>query len=201
MQNISSLNVVDLLLDAVCIVEPDSRIVFVSAAFARTFGYRPDEVIGRRMLDMVHPEDLGTTQQQAQHIMNGHLQLQFENRYIRKDGGIVHIRWTARWLEDRQVRLAVAHDITERKHTETMQAALYAISEAAHAAQGLQTLFDRIRAILGRLLPVRNVSVALYDVDSDSLRLAYQARESGSPGRTAWPLQDDARYAHVLQRC
>ena len=201
MQNISSLNVVDLLLDAVCIVEPDSRIVFVSAAFERIFGYRPDEVIGRRMLDMVHPDDLGTTQQQAQHIMNGHLQLQFENRYIRKDGSIAHIRWTARWLEDRQVRLAVAHDITERKHTETMQAALYAISEAAHAAQGLQTLFDRIRAILGRLLPVRNVSVALYDADSDSLRLAYQARESGPASRAAWPLQDDARYAHVLQRC
>ncbi|MCW0448056.1 hypothetical protein NB706_000890 [Xanthomonas sacchari] len=32
------LNIVDLLLDAVCIVEPDSTIVFVSPAFERIFG-------------------------------------------------------------------------------------------------------------------------------------------------------------------
>ncbi|MGP1691038.1 MAG: PAS domain S-box protein, partial [Giesbergeria sp.] len=49
MQHISSLNIVDLLLDAVCIVQPDSRIVFVSPAFERIFGYRPEEVVGRRM--------------------------------------------------------------------------------------------------------------------------------------------------------
>ncbi len=57
MHRISSLNVVDLLLDAVCIVEPDSTIVFVSPAFERIFGYTPQEVVGRRMLDLVHPDD------------------------------------------------------------------------------------------------------------------------------------------------
>ncbi|WP_353617384.1 PAS domain-containing protein [Paracidovorax avenae] len=41
MQRISSLNIVDLLLDAVCIVEPDSTIIFVSPAFERIFGYAP----------------------------------------------------------------------------------------------------------------------------------------------------------------
>ena len=54
-------NVVDLLLDAVCIVKADSSIVYVSPAFERIFGYAPEEVIGRRMLDMVHPEDLAAT--------------------------------------------------------------------------------------------------------------------------------------------
>ena len=39
MQSISSLNLVDLLLDAVCIVRGDSSIVFVSSAFERIFGY------------------------------------------------------------------------------------------------------------------------------------------------------------------
>ena len=135
MHNISSQKVIDLLLDAVCIVQADSRIVFVSAAFERIFGYTPQEVVGRRMLDMLHPDDLPATQGQVASVMAGDLQLQFENRYVRKDGPIAHILWTARWLPDRQVRLAVAHDITERKRHESLQAALYAISEAAHAAQ------------------------------------------------------------------
>ena len=55
MQDISSLNVVDLLLDAVCMVRADSELVFASAAFERIFGYRPSEALGKRMLDLVHP--------------------------------------------------------------------------------------------------------------------------------------------------
>lgn len=169
MQSIPSENVVDLLLDAVCVVHVDSTIEFVSPAFERIFGYAPEEVIGKRMFDLVHPEDLAVTQSQAQRVMDGHLQLQFENRYVRKDGSIAHVRWTARWLPDKQRRLAVAHDITERKFTESKQAVIYAISEAAHTTHNLQALFQHIHQIIGRLLPATNFAVALYDACSDSL--------------------------------
>lgn len=90
MHSISSEKVVDLLLDAVCIVDSDSRVLFVSPAFERIFGYRPDEAMGLRMLDLVHPEDRGITERQARSIMAGELQLHFENRYVRKDGRIAH---------------------------------------------------------------------------------------------------------------
>ena len=42
-QSISSQDMVDLLLAAVCIVNADSRIVFVSPSFERIFGYTPQE--------------------------------------------------------------------------------------------------------------------------------------------------------------
>ncbi|MCW0369912.1 sensor domain-containing protein [Xanthomonas sacchari] len=177
MQRISPLNIVDLLLDAVCIVEPDSTIVFVSPAFERIFGYTPQEVTGKRMLDMVHPDDLPATRAQADSITEGALQLHFENRYIRKDGRIAHIRWTARWVADYSMRLAVAHDITERKSTEALQAALYGISEAAHTEQTLESLCSRIHQIIGELLPATNFSVALYDASSQTLRFPYHADE------------------------
>ncbi len=77
MQSISSLNLANLLLDAVCIVQMDSTIVFVSAAFERIFGYTPEEVIGKRMLDMVHPDDQAATQRQARSVTEGQLQLHF----------------------------------------------------------------------------------------------------------------------------
>ncbi|WP_305807074.1 PAS domain-containing protein, partial [Stenotrophomonas sp. YIM B06876] len=106
MRTIAYQNVIDLLLDAVCIVDADSRIVFVSAAFERIFGYTPNEAVGLRMLDLVHPQDLARTRQQAQDIMAGALQLNFENRYVRKDGRIAHIRWTARCVHEDQLRVA-----------------------------------------------------------------------------------------------
>lgn len=62
MHSISSLNVIDLLLDAVCMVQAGSRIVFVSPAFERIFGYAPAEVVGRRMLGLVPLDDRAITQ-------------------------------------------------------------------------------------------------------------------------------------------
>ena len=197
MQDISSLKLVDLLLDAVCIVQADSRIVFVSAAFERIFGYAPQEVVGRRMLDMLHPEDLAATQGQVASIMAGDLQLQFENRYLRKDGRIAHILWTARWLADQQVRLAVAHDITERKRHESLQAALYAISEAAHAAQDLDALFADIHAIIGRLMVATHFSVVLRDAGTADLRYAYHANERVAAA--SGPLCSDSRCTQVVR--
>ncbi|MET0777729.1 MAG: diguanylate cyclase [Pseudomonas mandelii] len=164
---------IDLLLDAVCAVDKQGRFVFVSAACERIFGYTPDELIGQPMIDMVHPADRQRTLDAAREIMGGDPKLNFENRYLRKDGGVVHILWSARWSEVDQLRIAVARDITERKQAESRQAALYAISEAAHAAEDLLALFKRIHLIIGEWLPALNFSVALYDEHCAQLNFPY----------------------------
>jgi diguanylate cyclase (GGDEF)-like protein/PAS domain S-box-containing protein len=164
---------IDLLLDAVCAVDKQGRFVFVSAACERIFGYTPDELIGQPMIDLVHPADRQRTLDAAREIMGGDPKLNFENRYLRKDGGVVHILWSARWSEVDQLRIAVARDITERKQAESRQAALYAISEAAHAAEDLLALFKRIHLIIGEWLPALNFSVALYDEHCAQLNFPY----------------------------
>jgi len=164
---------IDLLLDAVCAVDKQGRFVFVSAACERIFGYSADEMIGEAMIDMVHPGDRQRTLDAAREIMGGEPKLNFENRYLRKDGSVVHILWSARWSEDDQLRIAVARDITERKQAESRQAALYAISEAAHAAEDLLALFKRIHMIIGEWLPALNFSVALYDEHCAQLNFPY----------------------------
>jgi diguanylate cyclase (GGDEF)-like protein/PAS domain S-box-containing protein len=164
---------IDLLLDAVCAVDKQGRFVFVSAACERIFGYSAEEMIGKAMIDMVHPGDRQRTLDAAREIMGGEPKLNFENRYLRKDGRVVHILWSARWSEDDQLRIAVARDITERKQAESRQAALYAISEAAHAAEDLLALFKRIHMIIGEWLPALNFSVALYDERCAQLNFPY----------------------------
>lgn len=171
----------DLLLDAVCAVDPQGRFVFVSAACERIFGYTPQEMIGRVMIDMVHPDDRARTQIAAAEIMAGQAVTHFENRYVRKDGRIVHIMWSARWSETDQLRIAVARDITERKHVESMQAALYAISEAAHATKDLLALLREVHQIIGELLPADDFLVALYDEKSGELSFPYQADGDHQP--------------------
>jgi diguanylate cyclase (GGDEF)-like protein/PAS domain S-box-containing protein len=171
----------DLLLDAICVVDAEGRYVYVSAAYERIFGYTPEEVLGRPMIELVHPDDRERTVQAAREIMSGQPKPSFQNRYIRKDGKVVHIMWSARWSETDRLRIAIGHDITELKRAESVQAALLAISEAAHTAKDLLALFQRIHQIIGELLPARNFYVALYDDRSNELSFPYFVDEYDQP--------------------
>ena len=170
-------NVMDLLLDAICVVDADGRYLFVSAAFERVFGYAPEEVIGHPMIELVYPPDRERTLAATAEIMSGQPKPHFENRYVRKDGQIVHIMWSARGSEADQARVEVARDITELKRADVLQSALYDISEAANTTGDLQALFRRIHGIVGTLLPANNLFVALYDEKKDELSFPYYVDE------------------------
>ncbi|HJV02762.1 MAG TPA: diguanylate cyclase [Burkholderiaceae bacterium] len=172
-------NFADLLMDAVCMVDAAGRFVFASAACERIFGYTAEEMRGRQMIDMVAPEDRERTLAAARAIMDGQPNLHFENRYVRKDGSLVDLLWSARWSEQYQLRVAVARDISAAKRAAATQSALYAISEAAHATDDLPQLFQHIHAIVGGLLPAACLAVALHDECSDQLRFAYHADRQG----------------------
>lgn len=105
----------DLILDAIFAVDSHGTCVSVTGACERIFGYTPAEMVGKQMLDFVHPEDRERTLQSIDRVMAGYLQRYFENRYIRKDGQAVYISWSATWSEDHQLRIGVARDITQRK--------------------------------------------------------------------------------------
>src|SRR4051794_30782270 len=146
-------NVMDLLLDAICVVDREGRYLFVSAAFERIFGYAPEEVIGRPMIELVHPADRERTLQVAARINAGESMPYFENRYLRKDGKVAYIMWSARWSEIDQARIAVGRDVTELKRAQFVQVALFDISEAANKAEDVLALCRRAHQIIGSLLP------------------------------------------------
>jgi diguanylate cyclase (GGDEF)-like protein/PAS domain S-box-containing protein len=190
---------VDQLLDAICVVDAEGRFVYVSAGFERIFGYKPEEVIGRSMIEMVFPDDREMTLQAANEIMSDRQpQPHFENRYLRKDGQIVHIMWSARWLSAERLRIAVARDITKRKYNEAIQAALYAISEAAHTEDEIPLLFQRIHHIIGALLPAKNFSIALYDKEKGEMSFPYHVDEH-APSPSPHQLGYATLCAHVIR--
>lgn len=196
--NVPLSHVMDLLLDAICMVDTDGRFVFVSAAFERIFGYTASEVIGQPMIELVYPDDRERTLQAAAEIMAGQPKPNFQNRHVRKDGQIVHIMWSAHWSNDYGVQISVARDITELKHAESMQAALYAISEATHSAEDLPTLFRQIHQIIGKLLPARNFFVALHDKKRNELSFPYFVDEYDEPPAPR-PLDSSTLSAEVIR--
>jgi diguanylate cyclase (GGDEF)-like protein/PAS domain S-box-containing protein len=166
-------DLMDLLMDVVCIVDTDGRFVYLSAASDHVFGYSAAEMLGKPMLELIHPDDCERTEAMARKISEGQPMKGFENRCIRKDGSIAHVRWSARWSEADQVRIAVAHDITGRKHEESVQKALYQISEAAHTADDLAGLYRIVHGIIAGLLPAENFFIALFDEKKDEVTFPY----------------------------
>lgn len=141
-------DVMDLMLDAVCVVDKAGTFVFVSAAFEDIFGYSPEEVIGKPMIDHVYPEDGIKTLKVVESLMEGKKQPRFENRWVRKDGKIIDILWSARWSEDHQFRIAIAHDITERKLME-QQLHYIAGHDPLTELPNRALLFGRLQTSLG----------------------------------------------------
>lgn len=156
----------DLLVDTLCVVDRHGHFLYVSPSAEQIFGYTQAEMMGRQMLELIHPDDRQRTLNTVDKIVAGEPQPHFENRYIRKDGSTAYIMWSARWSEADQCRVAVARDVTRRKQAEAIQQALFAIAEASLNTKDLHTLFAQIHRIIGDLLPADNFSVALRDKNS-----------------------------------
>jgi diguanylate cyclase (GGDEF)-like protein/PAS domain S-box-containing protein len=151
----------DLLPDAVCVVDIEGKVLFASAGFGRIFGYTPEEVVGQTIFRFVHPDDRAATLQQAARVMGGDVQRHFRNRYIHKSGHSVDIQWSATWLPEYGVRIGVAHEVTELRRAERelehrathdpltglpnrhrlQQELRYALEHAARTGNGLAVLY------------------------------------------------------------
>ncbi len=110
--------IMDSSLDVICAVDANGNFIKVSAASEAVWGYRPEELIGKPLINLVHHEDNEETYKTADHVMAGNNVNHFENRYIHKDGSLVPIEWSARWDEKDQIRYGIARDVTAKKRLE-----------------------------------------------------------------------------------
>ncbi|NMG66113.1 diguanylate cyclase [Azoarcus indigens] len=185
-------NFIDLLLDAVFVVDEQGRVAFVSAACERILGYTPQELLGQSLLDLILPEDRARTVAEMARVSSGEARIGFENRYRHRDGRTVHLTWSARWVEGERLRIGVARDVTELKRAEALQAAVYAVSEAAQNASGLDGLLPELHRIVAALVPVAAMAVATCDEAGGALDFVY---------RQGWQAGEGAGFPVGREHC
>ncbi|MDQ0703126.1 diguanylate cyclase (GGDEF)-like protein/PAS domain S-box-containing protein [Pseudomonas sp. W3I7] len=149
---------IHLMLDTVFVVDSDNLIVFVSDACEALLGYRADELTGTPITDYMHPEDLARTRASIVRVMNGRPHVDFRNRYLRKDGSVVHILWAAFWSEEVGARIGVARDVT-------------ALTQAEEELRFLAH-HDPLTALTNRSLFNDGLASALQTARRDNTRLA-----------------------------
>ncbi len=110
--------ILDSSLDVICAVDEKGRFLQVSAACESIWGYKAEELIGQVQMDYVYRDDLESTRKMSASVKGGVNITNFENRFIRKDGSLVTIVWSARWDPEDKIRYAVARDATDKKRSE-----------------------------------------------------------------------------------
>ena len=173
----------------------DGYFVDLNPMWTRVLGYSLDELRSQPFIEFVHPDDVEPTIAVAATLFTGVELVTFENRYRHKDGRVVHIMWSARWSEADGLRIGVARDVTRQKRAEAIQIATYAVSEAAHQATDLDSLFEWIHTIIAGRVALAGLAVAIRDPHSGALDFPYQRGERG-----AAPILDDARARTLCAR-
>ena len=119
----------------------DGNLLSANAAFCQLVGYPEDELKGRGLLDITHPDDVATSQLAMRRMLDGEAPgFRFEKRYIHKDGQEVWVDESQRLVRDADRNPGyfqnVVVDIRDRKRNEVQQAARFAVTRALATSPG-----------------------------------------------------------------
>jgi PAS domain S-box-containing protein len=134
----------DISLEMLCIAGHDGYFRQLNPAWQRALGWTPAELMARPYLEFVHPDDRSVTATEGQRLQLGGGSVDFENRYLAKDGSYRWVSWRSSISPDGSLIYAVARDIQERKRVEQMKNDF--VSVVSHE---LRTPLTSIRGSLG----------------------------------------------------
>jgi PAS domain S-box-containing protein len=106
----------DVSLDLLCIANTDGYFLRLNPAWERTLGYSHEELMAKRFLDFIHPDDIDRTREAISTLSSQQKVFSFENRYRCKDGTYRWLQWSS--APAGKLIYAAAREVTERRQTE-----------------------------------------------------------------------------------
>ncbi len=108
----------DLSTDILTIADLDGKFLSVSPAWERITGWPSEEAGERSFLELLHPDDLAATEQKVAMLKQGLPIADFENRYLRADGGYCILSWRAVPVVKEGLIYSIARDVTQERARE-----------------------------------------------------------------------------------
>ena len=166
---------IDRSVDLVSILDLDGTYRYVNPAHATVYGRRPDELVGTKAFDFLHPDDVrDLVPMLAEAIRTGMPAATVEYRLRHKDGSWHAFEGVAlNLVDDPDVAgiLITGRDITERKRVEERTALLLAFSQDIRGTYDLDALLDRVQQRTARVLPCDGVVTCYWEPNEEVFRV------------------------------
>ncbi len=101
--------------DLMVIADPVGCFKKINPAGLATLGYSEEELLSKSFIDFIHPDDRQSTLDEMANQMKTSRSMNFENRYLCKDGSTKILSWRANYVAVEGITYATARDITESK--------------------------------------------------------------------------------------
>lgn len=196
----------------IVLARPSGELVAANPGFCAIVGYEPEELRQLRLRDLAHPDDRNLDSDQLARLrLNEHAPT-VEQRYIRKDGGVVWVRLTRSLVRgpggETPFELTLVQHISDYKHAaelarqaagrnERLQALSAALSRAltpeAVASVVIQIGLDALGATAGTVMQIDPDGATLSVLAVSGLDEAVRQRWAKFPLALATPLSDAAR--------
>src|SRR4028119_1416645 len=130
-------------LDLLCVTGFDGYVKRINPAAEKILGYSPGEIVGRLLIEFVHPDDRETTLKEAESIAAGNNTVGFENRWRCRNGSYKWVAWTATRFCEEELIYGVGRDITDRKQAEAaLQESQRFVERIANTSPNLLFVYD-----------------------------------------------------------
>lgn len=126
----------------------DNHFLRVNTAFARLFGYTPDEMIGMTVADITHPDDLAESYAKRGQLLAGQAHFTQHKRYRHRDGrtlwGVTNVSIVRNAEGQPILYVGQVQDVTAQK---------YAEMELRESEERFQAFFDATTAAMVEISP------------------------------------------------
>ena len=155
--------------DVMTVMAPDSTVRYQSPSVRRVLGYAPDQLVGHRLLDLVHPDDASGVVNVLAEVVDGrNASSLLEFRWRHRDGAWLHVESLCTDLsDDPEVGGIVMNtrDVSERRAFEE-QLQHQAFHDAITGLANRALFRDRVEHALERQQrDDRPISVLFLDID------------------------------------
>lgn len=101
--------------DLICIVGTDGLFKKLNPGVINILKYSEDELLNTPFMNLVHPDDVEDTLAEFVKLKDGIKAIDFQNRYVQKDGNIVTLNWLTNPDLESGDFYAIARDVTVKE--------------------------------------------------------------------------------------
>jgi|GEM_PF-1787781 len=161
----------------VVITDINGSIEYVNKAFTALTGYSAEEAIGKNPRILKSGDKSSEEYRRLWQTISSGKEWTGEFHNRKKNGELYWEQAYITAIRDEQGRIthymAVKSDITERKQSEALQAAIYKISEISVSSENLPELYAGIHMVIDELMNTANFYIAVYNTNDELLEFPY----------------------------